>query len=451
MNYMNHSRTDYLKFVLALSVAAACLMALPASAQKGDGAVWTSSALISSSTAYVDASAFCGGSCSGLDFCSVTNQALATLPAAGGVVDARGVNPGGSNSCSSSNTPYVVGSTTITAPSMLLLPSGTITISKTWVLPNASKIIGEGAGASSYNGITTLVATATLSGSWMIQMGVSSVCTNTVLGHCTEIGVEDLNLEGPTSVAVNGIINGQAQDQSYVTRVNMYQIDGVGLGVTNVAQNSGPYTDIVFDGGSYGTANTVCAEITNVSTRGIHGLTCALEAMSSGTSAAFAVEITSSNNSVRDARISGLFGDGVRIGTTASNVLLFNIAGGSGAPSSSNLVNLLSTTSTSNLSLVGATKGSFTNSIDDQITHTKLTDAFLAMYVLGEAGVLSGSTPQGYSRFTTSVSSSAVTWGQGDTGSTHLPTQCSKGSLFSDTSSSGNLYVCTAANTWNPI
>lgn len=455
MNHCKQKNKPGFGYVLALAVAFS-VATLPAQSQKGDPAVWTSSTVFSASTAYVDASAFCGSSgCSGVDFCSVANQALAILPSAGGVVDARGVNPGGSNSCGSGNTPYLVGSTAIGAPSTLLLPSGTITISKTWTMPNGSKIIGQGAGSSSYYGATTLVGTTALSGDWMIQMGGSSGsfnCSNTALGHCTEIGVEDLNLEGPPGVVVNGIFNGQGQDQSYVTRVNMYQIDGAGLGVTNSAQNSGPYTDIVFDGGSYGTSSTVCAEITNVATRGIHGLTCELEAMTSGASAPFAVEITSSNNSVRDARISGLFGDGVRVTASASNVLLFNIAGGSGAPSSSNLVNLLSSNATANLSVMGATKGSFTNTVDDQTTGTKLTDSYLAMYVLGESGVLSGKTALGYSRFTTSMTSTAVTWGQGQTnGQTHLPSMCLKGSLFSDTSSSGNLYVCTSANTWNPI
>jgi hypothetical protein len=45
------------------------------------------------SPAFIDASAFCPNSpnCDGADFCHTVSQALAVLPANGGVIDARGV------------------------------------------------------------------------------------------------------------------------------------------------------------------------------------------------------------------------------------------------------------------------------------------------------------------------------------------------------------------------
>jgi hypothetical protein len=432
-------------FGLALSLIFCFPATILAHAQTGDPAIWLSAGL-QSSGAYVDASAFCGTSgCASQNFCTVVNQALHALPAAGGVVDARGINPGGSNTCGGT-TPYT-GTNTIMAPSILLLPSGTISIGKTWILPNASKIIGEGAGASGY-GVTTLQASSSFtSGGWMIQMGPNSSSTNLTkcasapLGHCTEIAVEDLTLQG--SASLNGIIDGQSQDMSYVKRVNMYQIGGIGLKVWqdggNSGQNSGPYSDIFFDAGSAASSSTVCAEIENISTRGIHGLTCQFE--SSSSTPPFAVQIGSSNNSVRDAHISGGFTDGIQVASGTSDTLLFNITGGSGVEY---LIDLLSGNSTPNVAIMGASNGGSTYTLYDEMTSTKLNDSYLAMYVLGESGV----GTDGYTRFTTSVNSAAVTWSQGS-GST--PSQCNKGALYSNTSSTGNLYVCTTTNTWNPL
>lgn len=82
-------------------------------AQTGENAVYTSSgSCCSPSTAYIDAGAFCAtpGACTTSDdFCVVANKALHNLPSAGGTVDARGINPAGTNKCgtlSSPTTPY---------------------------------------------------------------------------------------------------------------------------------------------------------------------------------------------------------------------------------------------------------------------------------------------------------------------------------------------------------
>jgi hypothetical protein len=78
-------------------------LTMPALAQQGENAVCTSTTGCSTtqaSAAFLDASAFCTTTnCSGADLCKVINKALAALPPAGGVVDARGVIPGGPNSC----------------------------------------------------------------------------------------------------------------------------------------------------------------------------------------------------------------------------------------------------------------------------------------------------------------------------------------------------------------
>jgi hypothetical protein len=252
------------------------------------------------------------------------------------------------------------------------------------------------------------------------------------------VGVEDLSLQGNANTTV-GIINGQSEDMSYVRRVSMYQIGGIGLKIwqgrsTTSGHNSGPYSDITFDTGSVtGSSTTVCAEILTVSTRGIHGLTCTME---SGT-APFAVQVDSSNNSVKDVLIRGAFTDGVQITSTASSNVLLNVTG----VGVTNLIHLESGNTTPNLSVMGASSSGGTYTMLDSVTSTMLNDPYIAMYVVGASGV----GGNGYSRYTTSTNPSAVTWRVGSS----VPTtaSCSKGSLFSDTS--GTLYACTESDMEN--
>ncbi len=433
------------------------VMLVPAQAQKGDNAIWLTGSTKGPSTAFIDASAFCAtaGACSSStdDFCNVLNQALHTLPSAGGVLDARGVSPTNTKSSSCSATPFN-GTFAINTPSTVLLPAGSIPLGKTWILPNGTKIIGQGAGSPYTTGlaaVTTLAAKSTFSGT-MVQMGPNSTnspltaCSSATAGFCTEVAVEDLALQGGTNGAsVSGIVNGQSQDMSYVKRVSMFQIGGIGLKVWSSAPNSGPYSDITYDNGGLGTSGTECVEL-DVSTRGLHGLFCKSETITPPA----AVIINSSNNSIKDVHIQGTstggFTDGIQVTTAASSDVLFNITGGTGV---TNLVHLKSgTNAAQDISIMSASKGGSTETILDDVTSTTLNDAYVAMYVLGVSGVAGN----GYSRFTTSINTSAnaVTWGAGS--SNTLPTSCAKGSLFSYTnSSSGKLYVCTAAGTWSAL
>jgi len=87
-------------------------------APQGDNAIWHSSTTISGSQAFIDASAWCNGDCQGVDFCTMVNEALVTLPTQGGVVDARGlVYPNDGNETCTVN-PFAG----ITVPSTVLLP-----------------------------------------------------------------------------------------------------------------------------------------------------------------------------------------------------------------------------------------------------------------------------------------------------------------------------------------
>lgn len=93
------------------------------------------------SSAFIDASAWCGGDCSHQDFCTMVNFALVQLQSvspSGGVVDARGVvtvNP--PLQCVSN--PF----SGITVPSTVLLPPLRIQLHRPWILPNNTRISGQ--------------------------------------------------------------------------------------------------------------------------------------------------------------------------------------------------------------------------------------------------------------------------------------------------------------------
>jgi len=321
----------------------------------GNDAVFNSQNQITFSPSFIDVSMLLPPNSNiGKDLCDaiyglLSGQPLFPLyPVTGAVIDARGVS-GAVNLTCSHGSPWTEGGNTVTAPSTILLPatgalptnpSNSIVISTSWILPPNTHLIGEGDGIpifSTSGGTlisapgTTIQAASGFSGS-MIQIGAPSpVCplVNTI-PTCTGISVENLTLDGQGQ-SINGITNAYSQDATSVNHVSLYQIRGVGLLIEQGssggnATNSGPYSNITFDTGSYqGTTGTVCAQIFNaVSTHGIHGLSCASET----NDAPAAVLLDSSNNSIEDVRIVGFY-DGISVGKNApalSNVLL-NIIG----------------------------------------------------------------------------------------------------------------------------
>jgi hypothetical protein len=106
------------------------------------------------SSAFIDAIAFIAPN---RDFCAVLNTILAptSYPAAGAVVDARGLpgSTGTSMVCASS--PWGSGSGYVKKPSTILLPAGTITIPTSWILPNGTKLIGADSQPITTGGGTT--------------------------------------------------------------------------------------------------------------------------------------------------------------------------------------------------------------------------------------------------------------------------------------------------------
>jgi hypothetical protein len=315
-------------------------------AQQGQDAVYNPSNGVTNSPAFIDASMF-AGSVSGPNICTVLNFVLTrvvkTTYPNGAVIDARGLpNSTPTTSMTCTGTPW--SGINNPPPSTILLPAtgraatlNPIVISSTWILPNKTRLIGEGDGIlSSGSSPGTIIEAVSPLGSLqsMIQFGSSSSSICPQVGNvptCTGISVENLTLNGQAQ-SVDGIINQYAQSNSYVKHVSIYQILGTGLLVSTPgsgsgsANNSGPYSNITFDTGGYsGTGSTVCASINGLSgTLGIHGLSCTSETHD----APAAVLLDSSNNSIEDVRIVGFY-DGIRIGANAnaqSNVLL-NIIG----------------------------------------------------------------------------------------------------------------------------
>jgi len=419
----------------------------------GNNAVYNSSGALAASTSYIDASPL-----SGADICAKIHTALGTIAAGStAVIDARGIAT--NLTCPVAKTPWVY-TTTVTTPATILLPAATILLNTGWTLPTGTRIIGEGGGANSSTataGVSTIRAcTSTtptcsqnLAGA-IIAMGNATTTFCPFNGAsqpvCTGISVENLWLDAQ-GLAINAIANNYAQEQSYVKHVTLYQIAGTGLGVSpgtggGTPQNSGPYLDISCTVNTGAAAGTVCARILNVSTRGIHGMTCI---NSSATIPTNAIALDGPNNTVEDVKIQG-FKYGVRLGASANapNNLLKNITGGSNVTSVVFLTNVTGI-NVNDVAILGVGNGgAATDSITDNRTTpaTTLTDATVAMYILGEP-LTSAGTPIGYSRFTTSPN--VPTWAHGSS----VPTgTCKIGSLYSDTN--GGLtghtfawYVCT--------
>jgi hypothetical protein len=432
------------------------------SGKAGNNAVYSGSSTIVPSSAFVDASVLDPGG----DLCGKINAALTLLnssPYTGaGVIDARGITPGGSNSCSAN--PWA-GFTSTTAPSsVVLLPSGTITLSSgaNWVLPTGTRVIGEGPGASggttSSPSVTTIVAGTSFTGT-MIAMGSSTICGSICFG----VSVEDLSLNGSALSGVVGIENDVSQERSYVSRVSMYQMAGTGLKIGTAgsgagccqAQNSGPYSNIYYN--SSGTAGTCANILGQGNSRGLHGITCVGNGSTTG------ILLDSSNVTIEDAHIDG-FTTGILIGSNSSSAntvrgnVLFNVAGSVDSGSMTTLIQISNATVyTTDVTIMGASSlhdasGNATNTIVDQQTGTTLAynpDSHVGMYVLGEA------IGNGYSRFSTSPT--FPTWG---VGKNSISGACgSVGSLFSNTSGTSgggnNLYACvptsSIARSWQAI
>ena len=372
------------------------------------------------SSAFIDASTY---SSSG-DICARIHAILTTsYPTNGEVIDARGVLPASGTSQTCSTNPW----STVTAPSTVLLPAGTIQISSQWSLPTGTRIIGQGAGSPGAVITTIQAASGFTTNLALIRMIGSS-----------GISVEDLALDGNGVIGIGGITNSSSQELTYVKRVAMTNILGFGLSVTSGAAQSGPYSDINFNTNS--TAVTTACVSLQTSTRGVHGLTCKGASVTGSTG----VKIDAPNNTIEDAQISG-FSDAIAIGRSlaAPSNVLFNIKGGSGV---TNLVHIAGSSST-NVTIMNGFPNGATNAIQDDVTGATLgatLNPTIAIYALGAP------ISTGFSRFTTSPT--VPSWVVGTSTPPTSGITCPQGSLYSNTAgtASHTWYVCES-NQWIDI
>jgi hypothetical protein len=510
--------------VLAAVVVGSLWLISPASAAAqsvGNNAVYNSSGSnTTGSPAYIDASAFTNIN---TDICQTLYNIISgsSYPSTGAVVDARGINAlnsktGASNSAYQNDmvcagTPWKSGSSgTVTPnPATILLPAGytlgaaslgtgNIIISQTWVLPNGSKIIGEGPNpgvAGTIRAFATLEVclnsngSSCFTGSAMIQMGNSSCPTVSGAYICTGIAVEHISLEAQ-NLAVDGIDNLYGQQGSYVNDVLFSDIGGTGLNIFSTAPGSGPYTDMYFSAGSSCSgASCVCVTL-QAGTLGIHGMSCIGNYSYSTGGAQTAIYANAGSNRIEDVHIEG-FRDGIRIGDvssgTVSAIVVSNVEGGwspagpvqntihiCGPQTSSTFGSCTNTTATVSDVVVleaidsGNSDGDnpdYSTIIEDDVTGTSIipvlpphgqsAPASAAMYALGEEVGGSGSQ---YSRFSTSPSSSSggvapystavPTWAEGALSGSISGDSCTvPGALYSNTTSSGSaIYVCKWSN-----
>jgi hypothetical protein len=419
----------------------------------GESAIYLDSGNPVHSQALVDASVFYG---SQGDFCQTINFILtdntefqcgsANSPH-GVVVDARGIHAPTPSVLQCGNTPfdgtkcggYLKGDSLAVT---ILLPAATIHIQKPWILPSNARIVGEGKGLTILQACTTTSGcSANFAGADMVDLGDPN-CPHMMNSppDCQGNGIEHLTIDG-NGQNVNGIVNAGSQELSYVNDVSLTNLGGIGLSVTSVANNSGPYSNI------YSSGSGTCASINGtVNTRGIHGLSCTTTASSSS-----AVLLDAQNNSIEDVYIQG-YQNGILVGANADsqNNLLFNI---NGASDVTNVVHICGPFFTSpcpstaksvrDLTLSGITSSAH-NTIKDDITQTTLTfatDPSVGLYVLGESVTAGTNNTAGYSRFSTSPSLPTWLVASGPPSS-----PCATGSLYSDTSGPASQTLWTCVN-----
>ncbi len=310
------------------------------SAVRGSPVVYGNCNGNTASSAYIDASIFKNDGNNNGDVCQTIKYILTTpsiYTRTGTVIDARGILPAPGQSSEPCGTDPFNGGTTL--PTTVLLPLTTVFITQTWVLPRGTRILGGGtppSGRSSGVGgrATLQVANAgNFSGTSMIQMCPSGICTGISVEHLTLNGLDATGVPTP----INAINNAGAGPSSYVDDVNLNFISLTGLLVASNAARSGPYTNINFTSAPLTSCTSgscpVCAQL-GALTSGVDGITCiGVQAVSgltlntqtntcqAGTpplSDAAAIMVQAGGNSIRNAHIEA-FWDGIQIGNPSSS------------------------------------------------------------------------------------------------------------------------------------
>jgi len=293
----------------------------------GDNQVYFSPTQYYSSHDYIDANQALLSTDNPHDVCTAIWRAMSQLDTqytgsnacpqykSKGVVDARGVPVGSGFTCGTN--PFPAFGNNISS-AVVLLPAGIITITGPWVLPSNVRLVGMSSCVSCLvNGNTEIQASNSSNGfpdgTAMIYMGdipggSNNYCSGTQ-PKCNGISIEHLQLDGGTISGLVGIANNYSQELSYVDDVSLTNISKTGISVLgtpggNGANNSGPYSNIYFNG----TGTCISINGTN-NTRGVNGLNCIVNSSNPG------VLIDGSNNTVQNVTISGSTGTGIVIGS----------------------------------------------------------------------------------------------------------------------------------------
>ncbi len=421
---------------------------------EGNNAVYDSSGSTPvKSSSFVDASVFVPAN--GMDLCGKIFTALSNnSTVAGLVVDARAIPPA-SLTCTSSETPWVASSGTLSIPpATILLPPGIITISKTWVIPNQTRLIGAGSGTGN-TGNTVIHAMSSI-GSNILEMGSTS-CPNNV--PCTGITIENLIVDASATATSNGIANAYAGAGSFIRNVKVYGCVKTGVVISASsgalgASGSGPYVNITVDATPVTSASSLlsCLSLSGTTnTLGIRGLTC----LSSDTAASTGISVSASNNLIKDVWING-FNDGIVVSGTISGNVISNVVDTTPAGQQDSTIRITgSGPLVRNLVIMGVRNDCLggpchANTIRDETGVAVMTvpNQRVGLYVLGEPTPDAGSGTYAVSRFTSSTSSSVVsnsapTWIVGSF--TGTPSgSCNTGSILSNTSAGTALFVCNS-------
>jgi len=209
------------------------------------------------STSYIDAYV----ATSGTDICARINTAWGmvlgqpptgtTPPNVNSVtVDARGFT--GSWTCESS--PFTPSGTSLLPNGVLLLGNAIITTSTTWYVPSHTSLIGIGGGNTTVGsgyGVNTVIRAGNSfpTNSPILQMGASA----TKGGPWFGIIIRNLTVDCNAQTGCIGIFNNEAEENSMVDQVQIWDAPSYGLHVSAAnandashpgATNSGPYRNI---------------------------------------------------------------------------------------------------------------------------------------------------------------------------------------------------------------
>jgi len=438
----------------------------------GDNTIYGAGASTTNSKAFIDASAFAtsaAGPAGGNDFCKIlsyiysASNTVNPIPAAGAVIDARGIATGSGVPCATGVNPWPTSGTV--PPTTVLLPPGGLFLAGTWQVPSGTHLIGERR-TTNLNPVSGVFP----SGAFMIQMGPSS-CSCPASG-CPPVVLEYLTLQntGTTPAYVSGIDNECSGPGSYVDHIVMFQIGGVGIKVGANAAGSGPYTSINYGGSGYcmGLGNTVScpSQCVNLlaSTRGVHGITCTMKSTTATNRSDEAAIHVNGQNSLEDLHFEGFY-DGVVLGdaSSAAGSSVLNVTSGNGGTSSGPVINaihicnptshvgacLSTATATGDVTISGVTNNTNIGLlIQDDVTSTSVGNPpgsshefVTGLYALGKPAA------GGNSRFSitpaTTPSPGTPTWAAAASASPSAP--CPVGSVYSNTNGTTKLntiYVC---------